>query len=557
MSASLRALVVLACGEALLARVTSGALHVDELALAIVVWAGLGAVASWRRAWHGPIGGGATLLIAMSIAVPPALERGVYDAATAAAGVILAVAFGALLLGLGPVGLAAWSLITSAVIGTLMDPHGMVWWALLAWAAAVVTFARTLRRDRGPLIVPLVVLAACLTDNPAFTRGDARPDIVLITVDALRADVGESFDSYARLATQGRAYEGWAASSWTLPSLASTMTGQPAWATGAGHDHGTFTPLAKDLPTLAERLRARGWRTIAYAAGNPFTGPRYGLLRGFDELWHPWEPVASPLPRMRSPYAAARPLFSRLLSRAEPPDDAGAMVDRAIARLSRDEGPRFLWLHLMDVHLPYDHPTCKPEILGAPGARGRLIDFAWWRTAAGRACLRQAYTNAAKPVDKAIGRLLDALDPAHTVIVFTADHGEALGDAGLEHGHTLAPEVTRVPLAIRAPRPLPMVSGPASLTDVAATVEALAGLRPDLPGIDLTRSKGVGMTTLSGTLYGPPRMAIVDGPWMLDDVGGHPRLLRWADPARDDLSAMEPAVAMKLAAWLGLPEQAP
>lgn len=555
MPAPPRGLLVLAAGELLLARITSGPQRPVDVAVAAVVWLVLAAVV-WRvpRA-RPPVMVGALVLLSLSIALPPAIERGGPSVPAAAATTVLGVAVGALLL--GPAGLGVWALLVSAGVAWAVDTHPPPWWSLTAWAAAVIALGRTARRRHGPGVVAVVVcLAALAPDVPPPLRPGASPtrgpvrDVVIVTVDTLRADVGESFTSYAALATRGRAYEGWSSSSWTLPSLAALWTGVPPFANGAGGHGDSFTGVDPTLPTLAGELHRRGWRTIAITAGNPFVTPRYHLLDDFDELWHPWAPVASPLPRTRSPYTAARPLFSRWLPRPAPPDDADALVDRAIDRLSQGDGPRLLWLHLMDVHLPYPTSPCKPEVLTQPGTRERLLDDPWWRTLEGRACWRRAYDAAARPVDVALQRLFDTLDPRTSIVVLTADHGESLGEDGLEHGHTLAPSVTRVPLVIRAPRTPPPVWGPVALTDIGPTVLSMLGLPVTLPGADLTRGGAVGPTVLSGTLYGTSRAAVVDGPWMLDDAGGTPRLLRWAEPDRVDHLSTDLPAAIHLGAWL-------
>jgi hypothetical protein len=306
---------------------------------------------------------------------------------------------------------------------------------------------------------------------------------------------------------------------------------------------------------LPAQIAEVGYRPIAYSAGNPFTGQRYGLLRGFAEVWHPWEPVAAPLPRGRAPYAVARPLFARLVLRHvdAPRDDAEAMVDRALRRLHRRDRPRFLWLHLTDTHLPYDDPPCRPEVLGVPGTRTALLADPWWSSAEGRACLAQSYAAAAAKVDAALLRLLDGLDLDRTIVVLTSDHGEALGEVGFEHGHTLEPEVTHVPLVIHAPyRLLRAAPGPASLTDVGATLLSLLDAPPTLPGHDLTAGTPVGPTALSGVLYGPPRRAVVDGPWMLVDTAGRTWVEAWQRPVADREAppTASPAVVERLTSWL-------
>jgi arylsulfatase A-like enzyme len=77
------------------------------------------------------------------------------------------------------------------------------------------------------------------------------------------------------------------------------------------------------------------------------------------------------------------------------------------------------------------------------------------------------------------------------IVVFTADHGEALGEHGLffAHDFTLYDELTHVPLIVRLPGEAPArISTPVSLVDVLPTLCAYANLAcpADLDGRKLT-----------------------------------------------------------------------
>jgi arylsulfatase A-like enzyme len=115
------------------------------------------------------------------------------------------------------------------------------------------------------------------------------------------------------------------------------------------------------------------------------------------------------------------------------------------------------------------------------------VDEAGWQH------LRELYAARMGLADRTLGRLLDALTAAgraeDTVVVVTADHGEALGEHGhVEHGDSVYGELVEVPLLIVVPGREPAASsGPASLVDVAPTLLALAGLPMpgDMDGLDL------------------------------------------------------------------------
>ena len=86
--------------------------------------------------------------------------------------------------------------------------------------------------------------------------------------------------------------------------------------------------------------------------------------------------------------------------------------------------------------------------------------------------------------DSEIARLLEHLDEIgeteRTVVIVTADHGEALGEHGIVgHGWNVSDSVLHIPLIMRAPGLLPeglLVSAPVSLVDLAPTLLELAGV---------------------------------------------------------------------------------
>src|SRR5262249_5239892 len=148
----------------------------------------------------------------------------------------------------------------------------------------------TLIRMRASALVAILVLscAACRGGASPAVSGPApsRPPIVLITIDTLRADRLGSYGSKRGLTPALGAFAGEAARftaavcqvPLTLPSHATILTGlHPA-------HHGIRTNdgfrLAPAVPTLAESLRAAGYRTGAFIGGYPLKGSS-GLARGF------------------------------------------------------------------------------------------------------------------------------------------------------------------------------------------------------------------------------------------------------------------------------------
>ncbi len=337
-------------------------------------------------------------------------------------------------------------------------------------------------RDGGGACWGEPVIAAAAEPRAQPT---GRPDVVLVTVDTLRADALRDMPYLRGRLEEGLRLEAaFAPSPWTLPSYGALFTGRDAEEQGAGR--GPFTPEPRpgferrDLralgpwPTVAERLRDAGWATAAFHQ-NPFLDGWSGLHRGFGR----W---------------------------VRTHDDPKALAEPALAWWrSRAGRPRFLVLHWLTPHLPYG-----PEDEGDPLALLPWRDFVREdHTAAERAAFFDLpadqraevvarYRAECTRVDAALAELLPALeaDGGEVVLLVHADHGEELWDEGsFEHGHSFADAVLRVPLGIVWPgRVAPaVVAEPAPAhhlllhaLDLLVSAGALpASARDDLPACGL------------------------------------------------------------------------
>src|SRR5262245_41236540 len=241
------------------------------------------------------------------------------------------------------------------------------------------------------------VLAACGRQEAPVTTPSVR-SVVLITIDTLRADrVGAYGYSRARtpamdaLALRGvRFNRAYAAAPITLTSHASLMTGRYPPGHGARHN-GMRLDLA--TPTLAEALGRAGFATGGFVGAFPLDR-RFGLIKGFSEY-------GDRMPRgAQGRVANERP--------------GSMVVDEAIAWLETQRASRFfLWVHLFEPHAPY----------GSPGDRSPTD---------------VRYDGEVAESDRQIGRVIAALGPtaSSTLIVMTADHGEAFGEHD-EIGHSI------------------------------------------------------------------------------------------------------------------------
>ena len=380
--------------------------------------------------------------------------------------------------------------------------------------------------------------------GPDFV-GNAVP-VILVVVDTLRADhlslygyerpTSPTLDVWAR---QGRVFDNaLAPSPWTLPSFGSLYTGRWPLIHQAGiaeglHPSGQTLPLGPTagVPTLAETLRAVGYRTIA-VANNPFLAPTFGMARGFDI--YDFDSGAS--------NGQHRP--------------AEEVVQRAFDLVDDVDGqPFFLVMHLFEPHLEYNAPPPFRDSFSASihseltlpiedlsGLRNRSHDIA----PQDRAFVAAAYDEEIAYVDEQLGVLRDGLANRglldRSIIVLTSDHGEELFDhGGFEHGHAMWQELLHVPLVIWAPGVEPgRESAPVSLTDIAPTVLDNLGIAPPTPfdGIslwpNLSAVEPLPQRPLfaEGVLYGATQTAVVNWPHKII-VNHQDGLIDGYDLARD------------------------
>ncbi len=349
--------------------------------------------------------------------------------------------------------------LIAAGIGAL--PRGERWWAILLaaaaadqagsaagidwlWAAAAAGAALlAIRWPRAALVfaASTALWTPIGTSRPvaAPVASDLAPsgsDLILITVDTLRADASFSPDEGS--GHWRRFDQAIAASPWTLPSMYSLMTGLPVRHHGGGlpAGEGRYTRPSPDRRLLAERLAERGYATLAVVC-NPHLSAELGFARGFVRFEHADDWV-EPLFIHHTIQGWRRRLTEQLPRLRHLRDPL--IVDRALAVFQATEGPRFLWIHLLGPHEYTRDPWTRP-----PG---------WTQGTDEPEVLRAAYAINVTAAEREVRRLIAAL-PDDAVIVVTSDHGESLGeDDRWGHGTSFEDAQVRVPLWIRAPSPL-------------------------------------------------------------------------------------------------------
>src|SRR5947199_1553754 len=298
-------------------------------------------------------------------------------------------------------------------------------------------------RQLGALwLALLAAIAFVLSQHRASAAGGAKPNVVFITIDTLRADHLRCY-GYARIETPNidalartgvRFTQARTPVPITLPAHTAIFTGSFPMATGM-HDF-SGNKLPANATTLAKVLRDSGYTTAAFI-GAAVLDSRFGLNQGFETYFDHFD-------------------FSRLdetnLDLTERRGDL--VVDEALGWLKQTpRQPFLLWVHLYDPHFPYAPP--EPY---ASRYRTHLYD--------GEIAF----------ADAQVGRLLSFLKQRglfeHSVIALAGDHGEGLGEHGEKtHGFFIYNSTLHVPLILKVPGAAPrVVAEDVSLVDVMPTL---------------------------------------------------------------------------------------
>lgn len=375
-------------------------------------------------------------------------------------------------------------------------------------------------------IVLFVLLSALVVAGGWVVRRQSqpprRPNVLLITMDTLRADRLNCYGNERirtphidALAERGVLFErAYASVPITLPSHTTIMTGLYPHQHGV-RDNGVYR-LDPSLVTLAETLRDAGYETAAFVSAFVLDR-RFRIDQGFD---HFDDEMVAPLRTDQLVTGAADlPEHSqRWIATWQQPYQrrADETVRRALDWLAgRRDGDRpcFLWVHLFDPHSPYQPPspwdTCY-DAAYAGTMDGTTATFAE-KAAVSPGLFRAEdignmiarYDGEVSYADEQIGRLIAAWpDDDHSLVVFTSDHGEAFGEHRTfwEHMGEIYQENVHVPLILVGAEGVPPGSRRDDLVgsvDILPTVLDVVGLpSPDgLPGrslLDAARKRGPG-----------------------------------------------------------------
>jgi len=306
-------------------------------------------------------------------------------------------------------------------------------------------------------LVATLLLAGAVPPSLAADR----PNIVILTVDTLRADRISAL-GYDRPTTphidrlllggvnftNARTVE-----PLTNPSLTAMLTSLPPHIHGAARNGLRMRPGLRSLPKVLEE---HGYTTAAFV-GNWTLRDK---LSGLGEHFGHYEEVLTK---------------ARWFGFVRREANAGDVSDAALEWIERHtettRRPFLAWVHYVEPHAPYVLHEEYVDVLGED------------RAARGGRSKSDRYDTEVAFVDAAIGRLLERLGrvspPRRTLVVVASDHGESLGEHGYwGHGRNLQEPGLRIPLGLYWEGRLEpgTVEAPALNTDVATTVLGLLGI---------------------------------------------------------------------------------
>lgn len=334
----------------------------------------------------------------------------------------------------------------------------------------------------------------CGSDSAERTESarQPRPDILLITVDTLRAgDVSahghepRTMPFMEELARGGIRFDrAYSTAPWTTPSLVSILTSAYPTRHGVGQGpaiatDGTWEVIPPELPCLPLALQQAGYRTFGLTANFGLPANR-GFGRGFDNY--------------------------RCIG-AEDLDVFRTELEPWLTELAEGE-PWFLWLHLFDPHGPYTTreqwldtfwPTTRQGFARLDNVSpAELRREARTYTGAQMEYVHALYRTEIRDVDEYLREFFETLPrAAEALVLFSADHGEEFMEhGGVLHGHTLHEELIRIPFIVRFPDRRfagEIVNDPVSLVDVLPTILSAVGILPDpeAAGVNLFGPDGV------------------------------------------------------------------
>ncbi len=359
----------------------------------------------------------------------------------------------------------------------------------------------------------LGLIAGAVVVSQQQQQSYPRPNVIIILWDTVRADrlsmYGYELETTPRMAQwaeeYGVVYEHCVSSGmWTVPSHASLFTGLAPTTHGAGFDHRW---LDEHNLTLAEHFRDQGYLTYAFSANPNLSPNRVNLLQGFDHKDLSWG--------RKWKNKVVQHTRDKLLRRDKSTEispaakgkhagvgyyNAGAVTHEALLRFVDQrpdpDQPFFAYLSYMEAHKPRvptlsarkvvaDRDTIKLGLETDLSFKAQL-EYSYDKrsyTDEELVAINRVYDATLQELDDLTADLLDDLEARgmleDTIIVFTSDHGEELGEhQQFGHRSGVYQQLLHVPLVIAYPRKLKpqRVETPVSNLDTFNTILELAGV---------------------------------------------------------------------------------
>lgn len=398
--------------------------------------------------------------------------------------------------------------------------------------------SRTIESIRKPLVLCTAILLGCMQTTLAAA---APPEnLLLICADTVRYDVFEALnqrgDTFSRFQNKGLSYKNaQSAAPWTLPSVATVLTGEYPNQHGAGLFSGEFanlddtlpTPLNPDSETLAQTLLNQDFKTQLITA-HPFFVAGFGIDAGFKQIdqRRGWEKLVQVLSKALDKFAHKSNIVGTNPQAA--PETAG---NAELPQKKVNKKRFFAYLHTMEPHEWHtkDKQTRAEFQHKAPSW---LRDFAV-SIAPAATCKDETmcdkwvtYVAAVYETRLALTEVFNQLESRslldETLIVFYSDHGEEFYDHkeyaqelaedprgfyGKGHGQSLFQELIHVPLWVMSPNiNSGSVSEIVSLKSVKPAIEYWLGLsgntQSPLPQADTDKGAKHGIAISTAIAYG-------------------------------------------------------
>jgi choline-sulfatase len=304
------------------------------------------------------------------------------------------------------------------------------------------------------VVISLLLAAVLVIWKSGWWASSSSPNIVLIIIDALRADclgcygfkkdISPEID---KMAHKGVLFENVIAQcSWTRPSIGSMITSRYPRSIGIYKEK--FDILADKNQTLAEILKENGYITIGITA-NPNINSVFNFHQGFDDYtdssviwnWMKSEPGTKKI-QENVHLPKSKEVFDVILGK--------------VKKLEKKKSPVYIQVNIMEVHSPYlTRDEYKRLFQDCPP----LAKNKYYPAEELSALVTGTYSavrQSSHDIDDFIKRLLSIPGWENTLFIITSDHGQGLDDhpdipKGIAHGYLLYESQLKVPLILYQP----------------------------------------------------------------------------------------------------------